>query len=104
MNQPTSACPHCRSTKLTQLATKSGHSFTMGPDGEDLRIPQTMFVFQCECGVAFTHTVKGKPVDREPLAGLPVRPNAVGKRPTLAGRRSQSRLPRLGSARGVVLD
>ena len=57
MNRPLVGCPKCGSTNQRELAANKGLAIVFQPDGSEKRVPQTMYVLQCECGMGFTKTV-----------------------------------------------
>ena len=59
MERPLFSCPQFGNTKLQQLGVKRDRSYThFADDGHGESEPSTTFAFQCECGVAFTETVR----------------------------------------------
>lgn len=64
MECPSVACPACGSTNLQQLAVKHDRCLKPFSEGEETE-PATSYAFQCECGVAFTATVRESEAGRQ---------------------------------------
>jgi hypothetical protein len=58
MQRPRFACPQCGNTDLRLLGVKRDRSLIRFAIGENESEPSTSYALQCECGVAFTETVR----------------------------------------------
>jgi hypothetical protein len=58
MQRPHFACPQCGNTALRLLGVKRDRSLTWFAAGENESEPSITYALQCECGVAFTETVR----------------------------------------------
>jgi hypothetical protein len=62
---PTPPCPKCGSTKVKYLSEHQ-QFHEAGVFGQRLDTPvRTIYTYECECGVAFTHTVVHETKHRE---------------------------------------
>jgi hypothetical protein len=59
MNSLTFTCPKCGSANVKQIGAKHDRCFKPFTDGDvNETVPAVSYALQCECGVAFTETVR----------------------------------------------